>query len=107
MVNILTFGWLEAKSMMRINEPQIKKLICPCVLLILISVGMVGWILSEQRGAAKPSNPLAAGHDTAIFLSNHVYWIQDVLLRKLSIEVGCLTIKPTLPLGLFHRLHDE
>jgi hypothetical protein len=68
---------------------------------------MVGWILSEQRGAAKPSNPLAAGHDTAIFLSNHVYWIQDVLLRKLSIEEGCLTIKQTLPLGLFHRLHDE
>ena len=51
---------------------------------------MVGWILSEQRGAAKPSNPLAAGHDTAIFLSNHVYGIRGGIHRKLSIGDGKL-----------------
>jgi len=51
---------------------------------------VVGWILSEQRGAAKPCYPLAAGHETASNLSNHVYWIQGVLLRKLSIGDGKL-----------------
>jgi len=45
------------------------------MLLILVSVGMVGWIWRGERGAAKPGYPLAAGHVTAILLSNYVYCI--------------------------------
>ena len=90
MLNNLTFGWLEAKSIMRMNQPQIKKLILPSVLLILISVGLVGWIWREERAAAKPVYPLAAGHVTAILLSNHVYGIQGVIHQKLSIKDGKL-----------------
>ena len=59
------------------------------MLLILVSVGMVGWIWRGERGAAKPGYPLAAGHVTAILLSNHV----DGILggnRKLSIGDGKL-----------------
>ena len=46
--------------------------------------------MSEQRGAAKPGYPLAAGHVTAILLSNHVYGIQGVIHQKLSIKDGKL-----------------
>ena len=60
------------------------------MLLILISAGMVGWILSEQRGAVKPCYPLAADHDTTSNLSNHVYGIRGGIHRKLSIEDGKL-----------------
>jgi hypothetical protein len=53
-------------------------------------VGLVGWILSEQRGAAKPCYPLAADHDTTSNLSNHVYGIRGGIHRKLSIGDGKL-----------------
>ena len=56
------------------------------MLLVLISVGLVGWIWSEERGAAKPGYSLAAGHDTASLLSNHVYGIQGGIHQKLSIK---------------------
>ena len=46
--------------------------------------------MSEERGAAKPGYPLAAGHVTAILLSNHVYGIQGVIHRKVSIRDGKL-----------------
>ena len=51
---------------------------------------MVGWILSEQRGAANPCYPLAADHDTTSNLSNHVYGIRGGIHRKLSIGDGKL-----------------
>ena len=60
------------------------------MLLVLISVGLVGWILRVERGAAKPGYPLAAGHDTTSHLSNHVYGIQGVIHQKLSIKDGKL-----------------
>ena len=53
-------------------------------------MGMVGWILSEQRGAANPCYPLAADHDTTSNLSNHVYGIRGGIHRKLSIGDGKL-----------------
>ena len=46
--------------------------------------------MREERGAAKPGYPLAAGHVTAILLSNHVYGIQGVIHQKLSIKDGKL-----------------
>lgn len=61
----------------------------PSVLLILISVGLVGWIWREERAAAKPVYPLAAGHDTTSNLSNHVDGIRGGIHRKLSIVDGC------------------
>ena len=69
---------------MKMKEPQAKKWMLPWALLILVSVGMVGWIWREERGVAKYGYPLAAGHGTAILLSNHVYGIQGVTRRKLS-----------------------
>ena len=78
------FLWLEDKLIMKMKEPQAKKWMLPWVLLILVSVGMVGWIWREERGVAKYGYPLAAGHGTAILLSNHVYGIQGVTRRKLS-----------------------
>ena len=60
------------------------------MLLILVSVGMVGWIWRGERGAAKPGYPLAAGHVTAILLSNHVDGILGGIHRKLSIGDGKL-----------------
>ena len=69
---------------MKMKEPQVKKWILPCVLLILNSAGMVCLIWREERGVAKYGYPLAASHDTAILLSNHVYGIQGVMRRKLS-----------------------
>jgi hypothetical protein len=92
--------------MMRTNKPQVKKWVLPWTLLILVSVGMVGWIWREQRLAAKGGVPWGGGQDTTTPLSNHVYGIQGVIRRKLSIGDGCSTIKPTLLRGLFHHLHD-
>ena len=60
------------------------------MLLILVSVGMVGWIWRGERGAAKPCYPLAADHDTTSNLSNHVYGIRGGIHRKLSIGDGKL-----------------
>jgi hypothetical protein len=51
---------------------------------------MVGWIWRGERGAAKPGYPLAAGHVTAILLSNHVDGIRGGIHRKLSIGDGKL-----------------
>jgi len=69
------FLWLEDKLIMKMKEPQVKKWVLSWVLLILVSVGMVGWIWRGERGAAKPDYPLVAGHDIASLLSNHVYGI--------------------------------
>ena len=60
------------------------------MLLILVSVGMVGWIWRGERGAAKPCYPLAADHDTTSNLSNHVDGIRGGIHRKLSIGDGKL-----------------
>jgi len=60
------------------------------MLLILVSVGMVGWIWRGERGAANPCYPLAADHDTTSNLSNHVYGIRGGIHRKLSIGDGKL-----------------
>ena len=60
------------------------------MLLILISVGMVGWIWRGERGAAKPGYPLVAVHDTVSLLSNHLYGIRGGIHRKLSIGDGKL-----------------
>lgn len=70
--------------MMRTNKPQVKKWVLPWTLLILVSVGMVGWIWREQRLAAKGGVPWGGGQDTTTPLSNHVYGIQGVIRRKLS-----------------------
>jgi hypothetical protein len=70
--------------MMRTNKPQVKKWVLPWTLLILVSVGMVGWIWREQRLAAKGGVPWGGGQDTTTPLSNHVYGIQAVIRRKLS-----------------------
>jgi ribonucleotide reductase alpha subunit len=83
-LNDTKFLWLEDRLIMKMKEPQVKKWILPWVLLILISAGMVCLILREERGVAKYGYPLAASHDTAILLSNHVYGIQGVMRRKLS-----------------------
>ncbi len=70
--------------MMRTNKPKVKKWVLPWTLLILVSVGMVGWIWREQRLAAKGGVPWGGGQDTTTPLSNHVYGIQGVIRRKLS-----------------------
>jgi len=54
------------------------------MLLILVSVGMVGWIWREQRLAAKGGVPWGGGQDATTPLSNHVYGVQGVIRRKLS-----------------------
>lgn len=69
---------------MRTNKPQVKKWVLPWVLLILVSVGMVGWIWREQRFAVKGGVPWGGGQGTTTPLSNHVYGIQGVIRRKLS-----------------------
>ena len=69
---------------MRTNKPQVKKWVLPWTLLILVSVGMVGWIWCEQRLAANGGVPWGGGLDTTTPLSNHVYGIQGVIRRKLS-----------------------
>ena len=78
------FLWLEDKLIMKMKEPQAKKWMLPWVLLILVSVGMVGWIWREQRLAAKGGVPWGSGQGTTTPLSNHVYGIQGVMRRKLS-----------------------
>ena len=78
------FLWLEDKLIMKMKEPQAKKWMLPWVLLILVSVGMVGWIWREQRLAAKGGVPWGSGQGTTTPLSNHVYGIQGVIRRKLS-----------------------
>jgi hypothetical protein len=83
-LNDTKFLWFKDKLIMKMKEPQVKKWILPWVLLILISAGMVGLIWREERGVAKYGYPLAASHDTAILLSNHVYGIQGVMRRTLS-----------------------
>ena len=70
--------------MMRTNKPQVKKWVLPWMLLILVSVGMVGWIWREQRLASKGGVPWGGGQDTTTLLSNHVYGIRGVIRRKLS-----------------------
>lgn len=70
--------------MMRTNKPQVKKWVLPWTLLILVSMGMVGWIWREQRLAAKGGVPWGGGQDTTTPLSNNVYGIQGVIRRKLS-----------------------
>jgi len=70
--------------MMRTNKPQVKKWVLPWTLLILVSVGMAGWIWREQRLAAKGGVPWGGGQDTTTPLSNHVNGIQGVIRRKLS-----------------------
>ena len=84
MLNDTKFLWLKDKLIMKMKEPQVKKWMLPWVLLILVSVGIVGLIWREERGVGKHGYPLAASHDTAILLSNHVYGIQGVMRRKLS-----------------------
>ncbi len=70
--------------MKRTNKPQAKKWVLPWTLLILVFVGMVGWIWREQRLAAKGGVPWGVGQDTTTPISNHVNGIQGVIRRKLS-----------------------